>query len=95
MRYLSRVRKKCLKLTAKYFPVCAIRILALRGAGYSVGRDVYIGEELHVTDELEDRPCPLAIGDRVAALSFLFSHFCFWFPDSSRHKRTRKEPICS
>jgi acetyltransferase-like isoleucine patch superfamily enzyme len=66
MRYLSRVRKKCLKLTAKYFPVCAIRILALRGAGYSVGRDVYIGEELHVTDELEDRPCPLAIGDRVA-----------------------------
>jgi acetyltransferase-like isoleucine patch superfamily enzyme len=66
MLHLSRVRKKCLKLTAKYFPVCAIRILALRGAGYSVGRDVYIGEELHVTDELDDSACALSIGDRVA-----------------------------
>jgi maltose O-acetyltransferase len=64
--FLSRIRKKFLKLIAKYFPVCAIRILALRGAGYLVGRDVYIGEELHITDELEDRPCPLSIGDRVA-----------------------------
>ncbi len=66
MLHLSRVRKKCLKLIAKYFPVCAIRILALRGAGYSVGRDVYIGEELHVTDELDNSPCALSIGDRVA-----------------------------
>jgi maltose O-acetyltransferase len=66
MVFLSRIRKKILKLLAKYFPVCAIRILALRGAGYSVGRDVYIGEELHITDELEARPCPLSIGDRVA-----------------------------
>lgn len=66
MLHLSRLRKKCLKLTAKYFPLCAIRILALRGAGYSVGRNVYIGEELHVTDELDESPCTLIIGDRVA-----------------------------
>jgi acetyltransferase-like isoleucine patch superfamily enzyme len=66
MLHLSRVRKKCLKLIAKYFPVGAIRILALRGAGYSVGRDVYIGEELHVTDELDVSACALSIGDRVA-----------------------------
>lgn len=66
MLYLRRIRKKCLKLIAKYFPVSRVRVSALRGAGYSVGRNVYIGEELHVTDELEDRPCPLSIGDRVA-----------------------------
>jgi maltose O-acetyltransferase len=66
MLHLSMVRKKCLKLIAKYFPLCAIRIVALRGAGYSVGRDVYIGEELHVTDELDESACALSIGDRVA-----------------------------
>jgi acetyltransferase-like isoleucine patch superfamily enzyme len=66
MLHLSIVRKKCLKLIAKYFPLCAIRILALRGAGYSVGRDVYIGEELHVTDELDNSASTLSIGDRAA-----------------------------
>jgi acetyltransferase-like isoleucine patch superfamily enzyme len=66
MLYLSRIRKKCLKLTAKYFPVCAIRIRALRGIGCSVGRDVYVGEELHVTDDLDNNTCALSIGDRVA-----------------------------
>jgi acetyltransferase-like isoleucine patch superfamily enzyme len=66
MFHMSKLRKKFLKLTAKYFPLCSVRVWALRGAGYTVGRDVYVGEELHVTDELEDSPCALSIGDRVA-----------------------------
>jgi acetyltransferase-like isoleucine patch superfamily enzyme len=63
---MSKVRKKCLRLIAKYFPLCSVRVRALRGAGYTVGRNVYVGEELHVTDELEDSACALSIGDRVA-----------------------------
>jgi acetyltransferase-like isoleucine patch superfamily enzyme len=31
-----------------------------------VGRDVYVGEELHVTDDLDNNTCALSIGDRVA-----------------------------
>jgi len=60
------VRKKVAKMVAKRFPVNAVRVQALRTAGYRVGERVYIGEELHVTDELDRRECSLVIGDRVA-----------------------------
>jgi acetyltransferase-like isoleucine patch superfamily enzyme len=60
------VKKKVCKLVAKYFPVCAVRISALRAAGYKVGNAVYVGEELHVTDEVDCSSLSLTIGDRVA-----------------------------
>jgi acetyltransferase-like isoleucine patch superfamily enzyme len=60
------VKKKVCKLMAKYFPVCSVRISALRAAGYKVGNAVYVGEELHVTDEVDCRAGRLTIGDRVA-----------------------------
>jgi acetyltransferase-like isoleucine patch superfamily enzyme len=60
------VRKRVLKGAAKGFPLNAVRVRALRAAGYSVGRDVYIGTELHVTDLLFEDLCRLEIGDRVA-----------------------------
>jgi acetyltransferase-like isoleucine patch superfamily enzyme len=60
------VKKKVCKLVAKYFPVCSVRISALRAAGYKVGDAVYVGEELHVTDELDCDTGSLTIGDRVA-----------------------------
>lgn len=60
------VRKKLAKGVAKSFPLNAVRVWALRAAGYRVGRSVYVGTELHVTDELYSNRCSLSIGDRVA-----------------------------
>jgi acetyltransferase-like isoleucine patch superfamily enzyme len=76
-------RKKIAKAIAKSFPLNAVRISALRAAGYGVGRSVYVGTELHVTDELFSDACFLSIGDRVAiaqrVLIILSSH-----PNNSR-----------
>jgi acetyltransferase-like isoleucine patch superfamily enzyme len=76
-------RKKLAKAIAKSFPLNAVRISALRAAGYGVGRSVYLGSELHVTDELYSDDCSLTIGDRVAiaqrVLIILSSH-----PNNSR-----------
>jgi len=60
------IRKKTAKRIAASFPLNAIRVRALRVAGYHVGHSVYIGEGLHVTDELYRDLCFLSIGDRVA-----------------------------
>jgi acetyltransferase-like isoleucine patch superfamily enzyme len=72
------VRKRALKGLAKGFPLNAVRVLALRGAGYRVGKKVYVGTELHITDELFADRCSLVIGDRVAiaqrVLILLSSH---------------------
>jgi acetyltransferase-like isoleucine patch superfamily enzyme len=75
--------KKLAKGVAKSFPLNAVRVSALRLAGYSVGRSVYVGTELHVTDDLHSDECSLSIGDRVAiaqrVLIILSSH-----PNKSR-----------
>jgi acetyltransferase-like isoleucine patch superfamily enzyme len=65
-RFLHAVRKRALKGVGKGFPLNAVRVLALRAAGYSVGRDVYVGTELHVTDLLYEDLCSFEIGDRVS-----------------------------
>jgi acetyltransferase-like isoleucine patch superfamily enzyme len=58
--------KRTSKGIAKYFPLNFVRIWALRSAGYHVGGQVYIGEELHITDELDNNMCSLWIGNRVS-----------------------------
>jgi acetyltransferase-like isoleucine patch superfamily enzyme len=63
---LRGTRTKAAKMVAKSFPLNAVRVRALRAAGYEVGRDVYVGEELHVTDELYGARGVLRIGDRAA-----------------------------
>ena len=60
------LHKRFLKLVAKYLPLNKVRVWALRQCGYQIGCKVYIGEELHITDVLEDRSCRLTIGDRVS-----------------------------
>jgi acetyltransferase-like isoleucine patch superfamily enzyme len=55
-----------LKNVAKNFPLNAVRVQALRAAGYEVGHSVFLGAELHVTDSLHSDACSLTIGDRVA-----------------------------
>jgi acetyltransferase-like isoleucine patch superfamily enzyme len=66
IRVGKAIRKKAAKWVAGSFPLNAVRVRALRLAGYHVGRSVYIGEGLHVTDELFSDVCSLSIGDRVA-----------------------------
>jgi len=57
--------KKALKMLAKAAPGHALRAAMLRRAGYAVGRDVFIGEDLIIIDELDDWGM-VQIGDRVA-----------------------------
>lgn len=63
---LRAIGKRTAKHAAKRFPLNSVRVRALRAAGYSVGKSVYIGEELHVTDELFGPGGSLSIGDRVS-----------------------------
>lgn len=62
---LWRIYKKLLKLFAKQMPGYRIRRQLLRMAGYRIGEQVYIGEDLIIVDELDDRG-RVRIGNRVA-----------------------------
>ena len=62
---LWRVYKRLLKLFAKQMPGYRIRRQLLRMAGYRIGEQVYIGEDLIIVDELDDRG-RVRIGNRVA-----------------------------
>lgn len=64
--FLVASRKRFFKGVAKHFPLNRIRVWALRKCGYQVGNQVYIGEELQVTEILENTSCRLFIGNRVA-----------------------------
>lgn len=56
--------KRLLKLFVKIMPGYQLRRVLLRAAGYRVGRDVYIGEDLIIIDNLHEIGY-LYIGDRV------------------------------
>jgi acetyltransferase-like isoleucine patch superfamily enzyme len=62
---LWRIYKRLLKLIAKQMPGYPIRCQLLRMAGYRIGEQVYIGEDLIIIDELDDKG-RVIIGDRVA-----------------------------
>jgi maltose O-acetyltransferase len=62
---LRRGYKRLLKLLAKHTPGYNVRCQLLRMAGYKIGGRVYIGEDLIIIDELDDR-ARVKIGDRVA-----------------------------
>jgi acetyltransferase-like isoleucine patch superfamily enzyme len=51
---------------ARWLPGFRLRIALLRACGHRIGRDVYVGEELLVIEELSDFSEKLVIGDRVA-----------------------------
>ncbi len=63
-----QIKKKLLKLIAKQIPGCGIRIKLFRMCGYSIGKNVYIGEDIIIIDDLfKTKPkYNLTIGDRVA-----------------------------
>lgn len=57
--------KRILKLLAKQLPAHKLRRSLLKAAGYKIGRDVYIGEDIIIIDELGDKGL-LRVGNRVA-----------------------------
>ena len=62
---MRAIRKKLLKLLVKQVPIYQLRAAILRFCGYTVGKDVYIGEDLIIIDETYDWGM-VYIGDRVA-----------------------------
>lgn len=62
---LRALIKKVLKSLSKGMPGYGLRAAMLRWAGYRVGRDVFIGEDLIIIDEPDDRGM-VCIGDRAA-----------------------------
>jgi acetyltransferase-like isoleucine patch superfamily enzyme len=66
MMFARKAQRKLARMAARGFPLNAVRVRALRAAGYAVGTDVYIGDGLAIGDDLDRGDCGLAIGDRVA-----------------------------
>lgn len=60
-----RAWKRLLKLLAKQIPGYRIRRQLFKMAGYEIGQQVYIGEDLIIIDELDDKG-RVRIGNRVA-----------------------------
>ena len=60
-----KLYKRFFKYCGKYFPHYKLRIFCFKQAGYRIGKDVYIGEDLIICDELDDRG-NVIIGDRVS-----------------------------
>ena len=58
------IKKKILKPLARFMPHSKLRIFLFRLCGYSIGRDVFIGEDLIISDELHDKN--IIIGDRAS-----------------------------
>jgi len=66
MRLITTFKKKIFKQIAKNFPGNGIRKWLLRLCNYQIGRDVYIGEDLIIIDDLGDNTRELFIGERVS-----------------------------
>jgi maltose O-acetyltransferase len=60
------LKKKLLKTLIRFIPGNSLRIILLRACGYKIGKKVYIGEDLIVSEVLEDFSEKLIIEDRVA-----------------------------
>lgn len=65
MSPVRKVVKKFSKLLAKQLPGYRLRASLLRLAGYKIGRQVFVGEDLIIVDDLPDTSC-VTLGDRVA-----------------------------
>lgn len=87
---MHKLQKKLFKLAAKNFPGNGIRIRLLRLSGYAIGRDVYIGEDIIIIDDLEKMECCLEVGDRVA-VSPRVTFVCHSAPNWSRIRPFVKE----
>jgi acetyltransferase-like isoleucine patch superfamily enzyme len=66
MRLLLMFRKRIFKFLAKNFPWNIARILFLKWCNCDIGKNVYIGEDILLIDDLDDPSVNVSIGDRVA-----------------------------
>lgn len=57
-------RKKILKPLARFIPHSKLRIAFLKLCGYNIGRDVFIGEDIIISDNVHDKN--IIIGNRVS-----------------------------
>jgi acetyltransferase-like isoleucine patch superfamily enzyme len=60
------VKKKLLKLLAKMVPSSGLRKRLLQMCNYKIGKDVYIGEDILILDDLAEHTANLIIEDRAA-----------------------------
>lgn len=58
------LKKKILKPLARFIPNSKLRVFFFKLCGYYIGRDVFIGEDLIISDNIHDKN--VIIGDRVA-----------------------------
>lgn len=64
--FFQRLKVKIGKRLAKNFPYNKVRVFGLKMCGFSIGSDVFIGEDLIVASIISEKSCYLEIGDRVA-----------------------------
>lgn len=64
MIIIFEIKKKILKPLARFVPHSKLRIILFRLCGYSIGKDVFIGEDLIISDNLKDKN--VHIEDRVS-----------------------------
>jgi acetyltransferase-like isoleucine patch superfamily enzyme len=84
------LKKKLFKTLAKILPGNAIRVRLLKACGYRIGKNVYIGEDLIIIDDLADPACRLSIGDR-ASLAPRITLVMHSAPNESRIRNYIKE----
>jgi acetyltransferase-like isoleucine patch superfamily enzyme len=66
MGFFNAIQRRVFKLLAKYSPASSLRIWLLRMCNFSIGEQVYIGEDFIVVDDVKDKTRYLTIEDRVA-----------------------------
>ncbi len=65
MSALFSLYKRLVKMITVHLPSWRLRVCLLRSAGYSIGNETYVGEELLIIDEPGDRRMVI-LGDRVS-----------------------------
>jgi acetyltransferase-like isoleucine patch superfamily enzyme len=80
------IKKKFFKLLAKMVPGSNLRIHLLRKCYYEIGKEVYIGEDILILDDLDDSDVNLIIEDRVA-ISPRVTFVLYSAPNNSKIRR--------
>ena len=84
------IKKKLFKLLVKLVPGCKLRIHLLRKCHYEIGKEVYIGEDILILDDLNDSDVNLIIEDRVA-ISPRVTFVLYSAPNNSKIRSYVKE----
>lgn len=64
--FFKKLKFKFGKLLSQHFPSNKIRVAGLKLCEFTVGENVYIGQDLIVASPVSEKSCNLIIGNRVA-----------------------------